>query len=146
MVASCILMVWVLTHAHSPSLEIFAFFMLTGVFSTMLIPETSHKSLEVISNESQDDFIQGMFCGLSGMVRSLSSRPHAAVPPSENGSGYLGNFQTSPIMLSPLESHILTSLPSRPQTALSDHSHYTHKAHKASLTRLASMSNMSATS
>lgn len=33
--------------------------MLTGVFSTMLIPETNQKSLEVLSNESQEDFIQG---------------------------------------------------------------------------------------
>ena len=33
--------------------------MLTGVLSTMLIPETNHKSLEVLSNESQDEFIQG---------------------------------------------------------------------------------------
>ena len=41
------------------SLEIFAFFMLTGIFSTMLIPETKHQSLEVPSNESQDEFIQG---------------------------------------------------------------------------------------
>ena len=74
MVAYCRLTVWVLTHAHSPSLEIFAFFMLTGVFSTMLIPETSHKSLEVISNESQDDFIQGMLYGHGDMSWSFSSR------------------------------------------------------------------------
>ncbi|KAI0671903.1 inorganic phosphate transporter [Trametes maxima] len=39
-------------------LEIFAFFMFTGILSTMLIPETNQKTLEVLSNESQDDFIQ----------------------------------------------------------------------------------------
>jgi PHS family inorganic phosphate transporter-like MFS transporter len=40
-------------------LEIFAFFMLTGVFSTMLIPETNQRTLEDLSNESQDGFVQG---------------------------------------------------------------------------------------
>ena len=39
----------------------FAFFMMTGVLSTMLIPETCQKSLEQLSNESQEDFIQGAF-------------------------------------------------------------------------------------
>ncbi|SCZ88387.1 BZ3500_MvSof-1268-A1-R1_Chr2-1g04377 [Microbotryum saponariae] len=38
-------------------LEIFALFMLTGLFSTFLIPETKGKSLEELSNESQDEFI-----------------------------------------------------------------------------------------
>jgi len=41
-------------------LEIFAFFMLTGIFSTMLIPETKQRSLEDISNENQENFIQGV--------------------------------------------------------------------------------------
>ncbi|KAL5504081.1 hypothetical protein ACEPAH_8154 [Sanghuangporus vaninii] len=40
-------------------LEIFAFFMLTGIFSTLLIPETMNRSLEEISNESQQGFIAG---------------------------------------------------------------------------------------
>ncbi|PSR71362.1 hypothetical protein PHLCEN_2v12738 [Hermanssonia centrifuga] len=40
-------------------LEIFAFFMLTGIFSTMLIPETNQKTLEDLSNEDQEGFIQG---------------------------------------------------------------------------------------
>ena len=34
--------------------------MLTGVLSTMLIPETKQESLEKLSNESQDEFIQGL--------------------------------------------------------------------------------------
>ncbi|EJT98360.1 MFS general substrate transporter [Dacryopinax primogenitus] len=38
-------------------LEIFAFFMLTGVFSTLLLPETKRKSLEELSNEVQENFI-----------------------------------------------------------------------------------------
>ena len=42
------------------SLEIFALFMLTGIFSTLLLPETKGKSLEVLSNEDQDQFVQGM--------------------------------------------------------------------------------------
>ncbi|KDE09185.1 hypothetical protein MVLG_00507 [Microbotryum lychnidis-dioicae p1A1 Lamole] len=38
-------------------LQIFALFMLTGLFSTFLIPETKGKSLEELSNEPQDEFI-----------------------------------------------------------------------------------------
>lgn len=41
-------------------LEIFALFMLTGIFSTLLIPETKGRSLEDISNEDQDNFISGV--------------------------------------------------------------------------------------
>jgi len=40
-------------------LEIFAFFMLTGIFSTLLLPETKGKSLEELSNENQEGFITG---------------------------------------------------------------------------------------
>ncbi|KAH9998820.1 major facilitator superfamily domain-containing protein, partial [Russula compacta] len=40
-------------------IEIFAFFMLTGIFSTLLIPETKGKSLEELSNEDQEGFVQG---------------------------------------------------------------------------------------
>ncbi|KAI0366262.1 inorganic phosphate transporter [Pilatotrama ljubarskyi] len=78
-------------------LEIFAFFMFTGVLSTMLIPETNQKTLEVLSNESQDDFIQ-------------------PVPTSEYEMGYLNDFQASPIRLQPLE---YPSSPSRAPTAFS---------------------------
>ncbi|SCV72071.1 BQ2448_4765 [Microbotryum intermedium] len=38
-------------------LQIFALFMLTGLASSFLIPETKGKSLEELSNESQDHFI-----------------------------------------------------------------------------------------
>ncbi|KLO17236.1 phosphate permease [Schizopora paradoxa] len=41
-------------------LEIFAFFMLTGVFSTLLIPETMGRTLEDLSNENQEGFIEGV--------------------------------------------------------------------------------------
>jgi PHS family inorganic phosphate transporter-like MFS transporter len=47
--------------AARSSLEIFALFMLTGIFSTLLLPETKGKSLEELSNEDQDGFVQGMF-------------------------------------------------------------------------------------
>jgi len=40
------------------SLEIFALFMLTGVFSTLLIPETKQKTLEELSNEDQEGFVR----------------------------------------------------------------------------------------
>ncbi|KAG6879420.1 hypothetical protein C0992_002794 [Termitomyces sp. T32_za158] len=42
-------------------LEIFAFFMLTGIFSTLLIPETKGLSLEEISHESQQGFVRGYY-------------------------------------------------------------------------------------
>jgi len=38
-------------------LEIFALFMLTGIFSTLLIPETKGKSLEELSGEDQENFV-----------------------------------------------------------------------------------------
>ncbi|KAJ6565933.1 hypothetical protein DFH09DRAFT_1314714 [Mycena vulgaris] len=38
--------------------EILALFMLTGVFSTLLVPKTKGKSLEVLSNENQEGFMQ----------------------------------------------------------------------------------------
>ncbi|KAK0495364.1 phosphate transporter [Armillaria luteobubalina] len=41
-------------------LEIFALFMLTGIFSTLLLPETKNKTLEELSNEDQDGFVRGM--------------------------------------------------------------------------------------
>jgi len=46
--------------SFTTSLELFAFFMLTGIFSTLLIPETKGKSLEELSNEDQDGFIRGV--------------------------------------------------------------------------------------
>lgn len=42
------------------SLEIFALFMLTGIFSTLLLPETKNKSLEELSNEDQENFVSGV--------------------------------------------------------------------------------------
>ncbi|GBE87936.1 Inorganic phosphate transporter PHO84 [Sparassis crispa] len=41
-------------------LEILAFFMLTGAFSTLLITETKQLTLEEISNEKQEGFIEGV--------------------------------------------------------------------------------------
>ncbi|KAL7410853.1 phosphate permease [Mrakia frigida] len=38
-------------------LELFAFFMLTGIASTLLLPETKGRSLEDISNEDQTNFV-----------------------------------------------------------------------------------------
>ena len=43
------------------SLELFAFFMLTGIFLTLLlVPETKQKTLETLSNEPQNEFIGGV--------------------------------------------------------------------------------------
>ncbi|KLO07465.1 phosphate permease [Schizopora paradoxa] len=41
-------------------LDIFAIFMVTGVFSTLLIPETKNRTLEDLSNESQEGFVEGV--------------------------------------------------------------------------------------
>jgi MFS transporter, PHS family, inorganic phosphate transporter len=43
------------------SLEIFSFFMLTGIFSTLLLPETKGRTLEELSNENQEGFVTGNF-------------------------------------------------------------------------------------
>ncbi|KAG7451030.1 phosphate transporter [Guyanagaster necrorhizus] len=40
-------------------LEIFALFMLTGIFSTLLLPETKNRTLEELSNEDQEGFVRG---------------------------------------------------------------------------------------
>jgi len=41
-------------------LEIFALFMLTGIFSTLLLPETKNRTLEELSNEDQEGFVKGV--------------------------------------------------------------------------------------
>jgi len=41
-------------------LEIFALFMLTGIFSTLLLPETKNRTLEELSNEDQEGFVSGV--------------------------------------------------------------------------------------
>ncbi|KAJ7610612.1 phosphate transporter [Mycena polygramma] len=40
-------------------MEILAFFMLTGIFSTLLLPETTGLTLEELSNEKQEGFLRG---------------------------------------------------------------------------------------
>lgn len=40
-------------------LELFAFFMLTGIFSTLLLPESNGKTLEELSREDQEGFVKG---------------------------------------------------------------------------------------
>ena len=95
--------------AVSGSLEIFAFFMFTGILSTMLIPETNQKTLEQLSNESQDDFIQRR--SLSNVVQkwmlielSRSAVPASCTSPNSPGFFDASGFQTAPIKLQPLES------------------------------------------
>ncbi|EGN98965.1 hypothetical protein SERLA73DRAFT_108199 [Serpula lacrymans var. lacrymans S7.3] len=50
-------------------LEIFAFFMITGIFSTLLLPETKQKSLEDLSNEDQHGFVEGVAGNTSQPIR-----------------------------------------------------------------------------
>jgi len=47
-------------HSLGTVLKITALFMLTGVFSTLLIVETKQRTLEDISNERQDGFVQAV--------------------------------------------------------------------------------------
>ncbi|WVQ85343.1 phosphate:H+ symporter [Cryptococcus sp. DSM 104549] len=49
-------------------LEIFALFMLTGVFSTLLLPETKGRTLEDLSQESQDHFVRDSNVGATPTV------------------------------------------------------------------------------
>lgn len=42
-------------------LKIFAFFMLTGILSTLILPETKGRSLEDLSNEKQEGFVKENF-------------------------------------------------------------------------------------
>lgn len=35
--------------------------MLTGIFSTLLLPETKNKTLEELSNEEQEGFVRGEY-------------------------------------------------------------------------------------
>ncbi|OBZ72696.1 Inorganic phosphate transporter PHO84 [Grifola frondosa] len=58
-------------------LEIFAFFMLTGIFSTLLIKETNQKSLEDLSNERQEGFIEGTRPPSSVSARTAADRARA---------------------------------------------------------------------
>ncbi|KAK0460022.1 inorganic phosphate transporter [Desarmillaria tabescens] len=56
-------------------LEIFALFMLTGIFSTLLIPETKNKTLEELSNEDQEGFVRGagrLEVDDDGLVKAVS--------------------------------------------------------------------------
>jgi len=53
--------------------------MLTGIFSTLLLPETKQRSLEDISNENQENFIQG--------VAGVEVRDGLVVD-AENGKGH----------------------------------------------------------
>ncbi|KAF8318363.1 phosphate permease [Clavulina sp. PMI_390] len=55
-------------------LEIFAFFMLTGIFSTLLIPETKGRTLEDLSNENQENYIEGV-----KPVRGVEALDHSRV-------------------------------------------------------------------
>ncbi|KAI9066331.1 inorganic phosphate transporter [Trametes sanguinea] len=100
-------------------LEIFAFFMLTGILSTMLIPETNQKTLEHLSNESQEDFIQ-------------------PVPVSGYGSEY-GDFQSTPIRLEPLHS---PDHPSSPPTSFSPRGRRKETGISSSSSHYASMSDI----
>jgi hypothetical protein len=54
--------------------------MMTGIFSTLLIPETKGRTLEDLSNEDQENFITGMVspcpfrCGSLNLLSSIGVR------------------------------------------------------------------------
>lgn len=52
--------------------------MLTGIFSTLLLPETKNRTLEELSNEEQEGFVRGewTFCRVpDSLVDILSTGP-----------------------------------------------------------------------
>lgn len=61
------------------SLEIFALFMLTGVFSTLLIPETKQRTLEDLSNEDQHGFISGIAGDATDIIVPTTTREKEVV-------------------------------------------------------------------
>ena len=61
-------------------LEIFALFMLTGVLSTMLIPETMGRTLEDLSNENQESYIRGIRHPRGHDTTTVAATAAAAVP------------------------------------------------------------------
>ncbi|WWD17991.1 phosphate:H+ symporter [Kwoniella shandongensis] len=61
-------------------LEIFAFFMLTGIFSTLLLPETKNKTLEDLSLEEQDNFVRDTVIG------GVGAHPLPKAAPSSGSS------------------------------------------------------------
>lgn len=121
--------------------------MFTGILSTLLIPETNQKTLEMLSNESQDDFIQRestpCFSAVAGDMSHVNL-PSLAVPASDYaGSGYLSDFEPTPIRLNPLES---PSSPSRPPTAFSARGRRKGTSVSSHGERYASMSDLSVNS
>ncbi|KAJ7857988.1 major facilitator superfamily domain-containing protein, partial [Mycena leptocephala] len=56
---------WVAQSSLAVLFGVLAVFMLTGVGSTLLLPETKGISLEVLSNESQEGFMRGVFMNSS---------------------------------------------------------------------------------
>jgi len=60
-------------------LEIFALFMLTGIFSTLLLPETMGLTLEELSNESQEGFVKAPHRNHPGNETIAGSPPMKAV-------------------------------------------------------------------
>ena len=55
-------------------LEIFAFFMLTGIFSTLLLPETKGFSLEDLSAEDQENFVRDTNIPVASVVPKVPIR------------------------------------------------------------------------
>ncbi|KAH7107655.1 phosphate permease [Auriculariales sp. MPI-PUGE-AT-0066] len=78
-------------------LQIFALFMLTGVFSTLLIPETNARTLEDLSNEDQSAFVSGYAGQRVSQVYST-----AAAMQSSNDEFHR---TVSPVQLRPVQGH-----------------------------------------
>ena len=67
MYVSCVLPVF-LFDSRVNSLKGLSFVMMTGVFSTLLIPETKQRTLEDLSNENQEAYITGIVRRMGGPV------------------------------------------------------------------------------
>ncbi|KAI5478297.1 MFS transporter, PHS family, inorganic phosphate transporter [Pseudohyphozyma bogoriensis] len=66
-------------------LEIFALFMLTGIFSSLLIPETKGKSLEELSGEEQDNATKALYCDVTTFPSERFFPPNTSRPPFAPG-------------------------------------------------------------
>jgi PHS family inorganic phosphate transporter-like MFS transporter len=58
--------------------------MFTGIFSTLLIPETKQRSLEELSNENQNGFVSGVAGKVEatrdGVIVDWSTKQHVHCP------------------------------------------------------------------
>ncbi|KAL6298543.1 inorganic phosphate transporter [Sparassis latifolia] len=81
-------------------LEVFSFFMLTGMLSTLLIPETNQKTLEILSNE-----------------RDSTDSYTGELPRTRLRNDFSNNLSTDEFRMTPIRLNPLESMPSSSQSS-----------------------------